>query len=106
MDTHTNPHTHTCTYIYTHMHTHTYTHRTHRIYCLTLLYIQRYNEEDIYLVNHMPTAMQKEWQVPRCLLCGGFTTFGICGEQILLYCGHFMICMPSVSHCIYHHDNC
>ena len=79
-NSHTNTHPHTSKHTHIHTHAHMYTHntRTHthtrtHIITYSTIHTQRYKEEDIYLVNDMPEGMQKEWQVPRCLLCGGYT---------------------------------
>ena len=40
----------------------------------SLLYTKVQNGGHIYVVNDIPVGME-EWQVPRCLLCGGYTNF-------------------------------
>lgn len=36
-------------------------------------FLSMYNTTDRYLIDTLPTAMWKEFSLPRCLLCGGFT---------------------------------
>ncbi|XP_062514910.1 bifunctional peptidase and arginyl-hydroxylase JMJD5-like [Corticium candelabrum] len=36
-------------------------------------FLQKYQSEEIYMVDSLPKQLQKEWMVPRFLLCGGYT---------------------------------
>lgn len=35
--------------------------------------LQIYKDDDIYMVGELPPPMADEWQLPKPLLCGGFT---------------------------------
>lgn len=37
------------------------------------LFDQRYKEDDIYMVTDPSPGMYNEWQLPRFILCGGYT---------------------------------
>ena len=36
-------------------------------------FLEIYNKTDRYLVDSLPDALQPEFQLPQCILCGGFT---------------------------------
>ena len=36
-------------------------------------FLQMYNKTNRYLVDSLPDALQSEFQLPQCILCGGFT---------------------------------
>ena len=36
-------------------------------------FLQIYNNTNRYLVDSLPDALQSQFQLPQCILCGGFT---------------------------------
>ena len=40
---------------------------------MPVMSIQVYQSDNIYMVDALPPPMAHEWQLPKCLLCGGFT---------------------------------